>query len=125
MIDFEVDDIRNMNAFLKIFSDYLEERNVDADRIFDSRLVSCELISNVLKHCGEPARFSGYLSSDGVVINVESEKSFGALPPPTLPEVFAESGRGLYIINAVSGGNVTVCGNKITVIIKTENPRRM
>lgn len=118
MIKFKVDDLRDMNGFLKQFQDYLESENVDADCVFDSRLVSCELISNVLKHCGESAYFSGALTGDGVVINVHGENFIGAFPQPTLPEVFAESGRGLYIVNTVSGGNVSVQGNKVTVIIK-------
>ena len=119
MISFKVDDLQDMNGFLKEFLDYLESENVDADCVFDSRLVSCELISNVLKHCGEAAYFSGALTGEGVVINVHGERSVGVIPPaPTLPEVLAESGRGLYIVNAVSGGNVRVSGNKVTVIIK-------
>lgn len=118
MISFKVDDLKDMNAFLKEFINYLESENVDADCVFDSRLVSCELISNVLKHCGEAAHFSGYLSGDEVVISVHGESDTGVIPAPTLPEALAESGRGLYIINEVSGGNIRVQGNKVTVVIK-------
>lgn len=118
MISFKVDDLNEMNAFLQEFLDYLESENVSADCVFDSRLVSCELISNVLKHCGEAAYFHGSLTGDEVVIKVSGERSFGVIPKPSLPEVLAESGRGLYIVNAVSGGNVSVNGNKVTVIIK-------
>ena len=118
MISFKVDDLRDMNGFLKEFLDYLESENVDADCVFDSRLVSCELISNVIKHCGEAAYFCGSLTGDELVINVRGGRSVGIVPKPTLPEALAESGRGLYIVNAVSGGNVSVNGNKITVIIK-------
>ena len=118
MISFKVDDLREMNASLKKFLDYLESENVDADCVFDSRLVSCELISNVLKHCGEAAYFNGTLTCEEVVIDVRSERSMGVIPKSTLPEALAESGRGLYIVNAVSGGNVSINGNKVTVIIK-------
>ena len=117
MISFKVDDLKNMNAFLKPFLDYLESENVDADCVFDCRLVSCELISNVIKHCGESAHFNGYLTGEEVVINVQGS-STAVIPKPSLPEALAESGRGLYIINAVSGGNIRVQGNKITVILK-------
>lgn len=118
MISFKVDDLGKMNGFLKEFLDYLESENVSADCVFDSRLVSCELISNVLKHCGEAAYFSGSLTGEEVIIKVCGDRSDGVIPQPSLPEVLAESGRGLYIVNAVSGGNVNVSGNKITVIIK-------
>ena len=118
MISFKVVDLKDMHSFLKQFSDYLESENVDADCVFDSRLVSCELISNVLKHCGGAAHFDGYLKGDEVVINVYGERTVGVIPAPSLPDALAESGRGLYIINAVSGGNVSVQGNKVTVILK-------
>ena len=118
MISFKVEQLKDMNSLLKRFSDYLESENVDADCVFDSRLVSCELISNVLKHCGESAHFSGSLVGNEVVITVHGEKETGTIPAPTLPDALAESGRGLYIINALSGGNVKVHGNKVTVIIK-------
>lgn len=118
MISFKVDDLRQMNGFLKEFLDYLESENVSEDCVFDSRLVSCELISNVLKHCGESAYFCGTLTGEEVVIDVHGDSPIGVLPRPALPPVFSESGRGLYIVNAVSDGNVHINGNKVTVIIK-------
>ena len=118
MISFKVEDLSDMNASLKEFVDLLESENVDADCVFDSHLIACELISNVLKHCKEAAHFCGYLTGEEVVISVHGESSVGVIPAPTLPEALAESGRGLYIINAVSGGNVTVQGNEVKVIIK-------
>ncbi len=118
MITFKVENLREMNPSLKDFLEYLQSQNVDEDDVFDSRLVSCELISNVLKHCGETAHFSGFLNGDEIIIKVSGENSFSSIPKPTLPDVFAESGRGLYIINAVSGGNVTVCGNGVVVVLK-------
>lgn len=118
MMDFKVEDIKDMNAFVKKFSDYLESENVDADCVFDSRIVCCELISNVLRHCGEAALFNGYLTGEEVIIYVAGENPLGKLPAPTLPDILAESGRGLYIVNELSGGNMRVQGNGIKVIIK-------
>ena len=118
MISFTVERLKDMNSFLKQFLDYLESENVDADCVFDSRLVSCELIANVLRHCGEAAHFCGCLNGDEVVITVHGERTVGVIPAPSLPEALAEGGRGLYIINAVSGGNVSIQGNKVTVILK-------
>ncbi len=118
MISFKVDDISNMNAALKEFLDYLEGENVDDDAVFDSRLVSCELITNVLRHCGGTACFSGVLNESGVVISVCATRPAGEISIPSLPCVLAEGGRGLYIVNSVSGGNVVISGGKVTVTIK-------
>lgn len=102
MITFKVEDLKNMNAQLKAFSDFLRSLNVSEDDVFLCRLVSCELIANVIRHGGEAADFTGELLSDKISITVtaESQKNVNLTPP--IPDVFAESGRGLYIINAVS-----------------------
>ena len=118
MITFEVGDIGDMNAGLWRFVKYLEGSGVDADAVFDSRLVSCELITNVLRHCGGSALFSGIFSDGEITITVCASSPTGEIiSVPDLPEVFAESGRGLYIVNALSGGNVKITGGNVTVKI--------
>lgn len=117
MITFEVDDLNNMNANLRRFSAYLKDGGADEDAVFDSRLVSCELITNVLRHCGGTACFKGVLTDGEIVITVCASRRTGKIVVPELPEALAESGRGLYIVNAVSGGNVTISGGDVTVKI--------
>ncbi len=98
MVKFKVDNLINMNSELRAFADFLRERNIADEDIFASRLVSCELITNVIRHCGESATFTGELSEEVITITVCSD-SFKALEfPNEIPDVFAESGRGLYIV---------------------------
>lgn len=119
MITFKVDDIKEMNGELRRFIEYLENCDVDADSVFDSRLVSCELITNVLRHCGGEACFSGEICGSDIIITVRSsEPASGSFAVPSLPAALAESGRGLYIVNALSGGNVQIVGGNVTVILK-------
>jgi hypothetical protein len=118
MITFEVDNLINMNCALQNFIDYLKGLNVKEDELFDCRLVSCELITNVIRHCGETASFKGAMRGNNIVISVSSKSSEGVEIVPTLPDVFAESGRGLYIVNAISDGHIKVVGNEIRVVIK-------
>jgi anti-sigma regulatory factor (Ser/Thr protein kinase) len=118
MITFEVDNLINMNGELQTFVDYLKKKDIQEDEIFDCRLVSCELITNVVRHCGEVAHFKARMSGNNIIISVSSKSSQGVVITPTLPDVFAESGRGLYIINAISGGDIKVVGNEIRVVIK-------
>ncbi len=120
MITFEVDDLKIMNTRLWRFLEYLETNGVDADAVFDSRLISCELITNVLRHCGGTACFSGVLRNGEIEITVCASCPSGEIKIPDLPGVLAESGRGLYIINALSGGNVSIAGGKVTVKIITD-----
>lgn len=102
MIEFEVENLTSMSARLKAFAEYLKALNVSEDDVFFSRLVSSELLSNVLRHGGEGASFCCELQRDRISITVRapSQKNVNLNPPA--PDVFAEGGRGLYIINAVS-----------------------
>jgi anti-sigma regulatory factor (Ser/Thr protein kinase) len=117
MITFEVDNLTNMNVALQDFLNYLTQKNVSEDEIFDCRLVSCELITNVIRHCGETAYFKGDLRGHKVFISVSSKNSGDVHLKADLPDVFSESGRGLYIINAICDGNMKVKGNEIKVAI--------
>ncbi len=118
MITFTVSDLKKMNASLVEFCDELKTLDVDDDRVFESRLVSCELISNVLRHGGVEARFCGGVSGDVIEITVTSEKFGEVNPRAELPDVFAESGRGLYIVRTLCRGEITVNGGEIKVILK-------
>lgn len=118
MITFKVDNLKNMNSALQSFTSFLQSQNVDEDDVFESRLVCCELITNVIRHCGEIAFFRGEIEDDKILIAVSSKSSGGIPVTPVLPDVFAESGRGLYIVNTICGGDMRVVGNEICVYIK-------
>lgn len=102
MVVFKIDDLQNMTARLKIFADFLREQNVTEEDVFFSRLVSCELLSNVIRHGGGTAEFKGTLLSDRIEISVTAKGQEGVNLTPAKPEVLSEGGRGIYIINAVS-----------------------
>ena len=118
MVTFAVDNLINMDSALQSFLDFLKSENVAEDDVFDCRLVSCELITNVVRHCGEMAVFKGEICGDRIVIAVSSKSSGKVNLQPELPDVFAESGRGLYIINAICNGDMRIDGNEIKVNIK-------
>lgn len=102
MITFKVDNLKSMNAELRVFADFLRAQNIADEDVFLSRLVSCELISNVIRHGGQSAEFKGELLVDKISITVtaSSQQNLNLAPPK--PEILSEGGRGLYIINAVS-----------------------
>lgn len=91
-----------MNAELVAFTKFLKACNIADEDVFLSRLVSCELISNVIRHGGDTAEFKGELLVDKISITVISRSQRDINLKPVLPDVLSEGGRGLYIINAVS-----------------------
>ena len=66
MITFKVDNLKNMNDCLKPFLEFLRSFGVTDDDVFDSRLVSCELITNVIRHLGETANFEGGVNAENM-----------------------------------------------------------
>ena len=118
MITFKVDNLKNMNAELKSFADFLRLSGADDDDISASKLVSCELITNVIRHGGDEAEFTGTLSGDTIMITVtaESFKELDICRPA--PDVFAESGRGLYIIKSICSDIERGERGEIKVIIR-------
>ena len=106
MITFKVDNLKNMNAELSAFADFLRAENIADEDVFLSRLVSCELISNVIRHSGGTAEFKGELLVDKISITVTARSQSDINLTPPRPDVLSEGGRGLYIINAVSMGGI-------------------
>ena len=101
MISFKIDNLKTMGTHLKTFADFLRLEGADDEDIFASKLVSCELITNVIRHGGDSAEFTGSLSHDTIVISVTAESFKNLDLSRPAPDVFAESGRGLYIIKSI------------------------
>lgn len=118
MITFKVNDLKKMNSELKIFLDFLESADIADQDIFDSRLVSCELITNVIRHCGDTAVFEGQIAGDCIKISVKGEGGERFKINPSLPDVFAESGRGLYIVQCICYGDIETEEGAVKVLIK-------
>ena len=100
MVSFKVDNLKNMNTELKAFVEFLRSQGVCDDDIFAGKLVSCELITNVIMHGGEAASFKGTVSGGRIIITVSANSLKEIELKRSAPDVFAESGRGLYIINS-------------------------
>ena len=117
-VKFKVDNLKQMNTRLKAFAEYLRGQGVNEDAVFASRLVSCELITNVIRHGGDEAEFCGSIENDCIRITVSAEslKGVGTKTPP--PDPFAEGGRGLYIINSLCYGEMENCDGEIRVLVK-------
>lgn len=97
-VAFKVDNLNEMSSALSDFAEFLRGQQFCDDEVFASRLVSCELITNVIRHSGEEAEFVAELFPDRITITVIAKGLDGVNIHTEVPDVFAESGRGLYII---------------------------
>lgn len=96
---YEIFDYTGMEKALRELSSYLEQFNICEDLVFDSRLVTSELISNVLQHSTGKAFFSSLVRDGFIELEIGSDEKF--TPPATshCSGVYAESGRGLFLVD--------------------------
>ena len=118
MITFKVDDLKEMSARLKALAEDLRGFGVAEEDIFASRLVSSELISNVIIHGGEGAEFKCELEDGKICIRVLSPSFNGVNLSPPKPDVLQESGRGMYIVKSICLGEIERCDDGVKVFIK-------
>ena len=98
---FEIDDFCALKDALQRMCDALLAVQVPPDLVFDSKVVASELIANVLQHGSGRAIFTVERQDDAVVLHVRGGGTF--CPPETsvCPDVTAERGRGLFLVDAL------------------------
>ena len=91
---------------------------VEKNAVFDCRLVITELVGNILKHGDGQARLSVEVTQECVLITVSSPQKF--IPPKIsrCSGVYAESGRGLFLVDYYSEQRTVTKEGSITVKIK-------
>ena len=117
---FEVENYASLRSELERFCQFLESRNVAKERVFDSRLVACELVGNVLKHAKEKATFCVEVKNGFVELCVYAQTPF--VPPKNSrnAELYEEHGRGLFLVNELCRGQITAEEDGIVVYMDIE-----
>ena len=116
-------DIENYLALRKAmdeFSAFLLAENVDKERVFDSKLAVYELIGNVLKHSGGSAKLHGEIADGKIRLKLIAEKPF--CPPATAncADVYAENGRGLFLVDKLCEERNFTENGELIIIINTK-----
>ncbi len=120
MTKVKIDNLECLNDVLEQLSIFLEGCDIDIDDIFDSKIVTCELVTNVFRHTDGVATAEWGVEDGYIHISVTSNNQSGqeGVINPQLPDVFAESGRGLYIVQSICEGEIKTKGGTIKVKIK-------
>lgn len=98
--------------------EFLEEREVAYDNVFDSKLVVSELVSNALKHSKGVATFESEVTDGLIKIKVSSSVAFTPPQKSFCSDVYAEHGRGLFLVDSVCESRTTNEKGEILVTIK-------
>ena len=101
-MQFSIDGYDGLKIAVTKLCEYLLACGVVNDRVFDCRLAVTELVGNVLKHGKAKATLDVEVSEESVLLTLHSTEKF---QPPTISRcsgVYAESGRGLFLVDYVS-----------------------
>lgn len=104
---FEIEDIRTMHKALEELSAFLLDCGFSEDRIFDGKLIACELLGNVLRHSQGKATLYGERKDNFVELKVFSSIPFMPPEKSKLADTLSEHGRGIFLVDALSDGRAT------------------
>ncbi|MBP5242973.1 MAG: ATP-binding protein [Clostridia bacterium] len=116
-MEFEISDFSTLQTAGQELADFLRRMEVSEDRIFDSRLVLAELVSNVLRHAHCVAVVKGKVSNGRIELEVTSAEKYAPPDKSNLPDCYAEHGRGLYIVDRLSESRIITPEGGIRVVI--------
>ena len=117
-MQYSIDSYESLKTAVADFCAYLAKNGVSNDSLFDCRLAVNELVGNILKHEQSTAFLSVQVTETEVVLSVRSANGFA---PPVISRcsgVYAENGRGLFLVDSVSVTRTVSQENGITVHIK-------
>ena len=117
-MDFQVNDVQSLQLAVEKLCTFLERQGVSSECIFDSRLVAKELLGNVLRHGDGNAELYYTLEDGHIHIVVRSKAAFTPPKQSVCADVYAEHGRGLFLVDSVCVERITTEDGGIAVRIK-------
>lgn len=95
-------EIGDYNALRKALQEmcFAFRKEFSEETVFNSKLVATELLSNVLQHGGGRAQLRVERVGNEIRICVRGENGYRPPEKSSCAELFAERGRGLYLVDA-------------------------
>ena len=118
MIVFRVVNPAEIQIQLEKLAEYLLLAGVSGEKIFESKLVACELLANVLCHAKEETGLQGEVKDGYIEMKILSKKPFELPQKITCSDIFCERGRGLFLVKELCEGQVFSEKGGIRVKIK-------
>ena len=115
---FEIENYNSLKGAVEELCDFLSLHKVAQEYIFDSKLVVYELLGNVLQHSGGGAKLFMELVQEYIELKVLAERLFFPPEKGTCAELYAEHGRGLFLVDSVSAERTVSDDGGIVVRIK-------
>ena len=117
---FEIHNLTAMQEALERLCEFLIQENIPSGNVFDSKLVVSELIGNVLKHSDGIASLEWGVEGGFIRLKINSTSPFTHPTKSSLPPVYSEHGRGLFLVDSVCEERITTADGGILVRIKIQ-----
>lgn len=115
---FQVKDFDSLQTALDGLCQFLAEWNVDQEKAFDCKLVACELVGNVLKYTNGKAGLRVEILDGFARLKALSDSFFRLPERIECSGLYAENGRGLFLVNTLCEGEITAETDGIVAKIK-------
>ena len=115
---FEIKDYASLQTALDGLCQFLAEKNIAQEKVFDCKLVACELAGNVLKYTDGKAGLRVEVLDGCVCLKALSETFFELPENIVCSGLYAESGRGLFLVNSLCEGQIVAEQDGIVAKIK-------
>ena len=120
MIVFKVKDPAALQEGLETLAQFLFQAGVSNEQIFNSKLVACELLGNVLRHTESETGLRGEIKEGHIELKIFSNTPFETPKRIICSDVFSEHGRGLFLVNELCEGQIFCENDGIRVKIRIE-----
>ena len=115
---FQVNDFASLQTALDGLCQFLAEWGVAQEKGFDCKLVACELVGNVLKYTNGRAGLQAEVLNGCVRLKALSESFFKLPETIVCSGLYAEGGRGLFLVNSLCEGQIVAEEDGIVATIK-------
>lgn len=115
---FEINNSDALQSAWNTLCSFLTEHNASKDGVFNSKLVVYELVGNVLRHAKGVATVLTEVDGGYVRLEVRSSSPFTPPDKSRCSDVYAENGRGLFIVDKVCEERVFTPDGGIQVKIR-------
>jgi anti-sigma regulatory factor (Ser/Thr protein kinase) len=117
---FKVKDYAAMQEALSALCRFLEGEKIPKERVFDAKLAACELMGNALKYAGGETGVEGEVKDGYIELKIYSKRFFALPETVVCADLFAEHGRGLFLVNELCNGQMLAEEDGIRVRVKIE-----
>lgn len=115
---FEVKEYASLQTALEALCQFLVGHMVVEEKIFDCKLIACELVGNVLKYTTGKAGLEVAITEGIVQIKALSDAFFKLPEEIVCSGLYAENGRGLFLVNSLSEGQIIAEADGIVAKVK-------